>query len=105
MDKLSRQQFGSAFMDIFGNPTGIITQDNIRDLDIGMEELEALWNASRSTPVTLPPMFDLEGRSGRNFIIAGAHNSAIAMCSMAIKAAGYKSECSPLNCSEETNND
>lgn len=37
MDKLSRQQFESAFMDIFGNPSGIITQENIRDLDIGLK--------------------------------------------------------------------
>lgn len=104
MDKLSRQQFESAFMDIFGNPSGIITQENIRDLDIGLEDLEALWNASRSVAVTLPPMLNLDGRTGRSFILAGAHNSAITMCSMAITEAGYKSECSALLDSEVCTN-
>lgn len=61
-----------------------------------------VWQAARSTPVTLPPLLDLEGRTGRSFIIAGAHNSAIAMCSMAITGAGYTSVCSPLLENEES---
>lgn len=101
MDKFSRQQFESDFMDIFSNHPGVITPDNIADLNIEMKDLEALWEASRSTSVTLPPLLDLEGRTGRSFIIAGAHNSAITMCSMAITGAGYTSVCSPLLENEE----
>lgn len=61
-----------------------------------------VWQAARSTPVTLPPLLDLEGRTGRSFIIAGAHNSAIAMCSMAITGAGYTTVCSHLLENEES---
>lgn len=102
MDKFSRQQFESDFMEIFSNHPGVITPDNIADLNIEMKDLESLWQASRSEPVTLPPMFDLEGRTGRSFIIAGAHNSAIAMCSMAITGVGYTSVCSPPLENEES---
>ena len=96
MDKFSRQQFESDFMDIFGNHPGVIATGNITDLNIEMKDLEALWQASRGTPVTLPPMLNLEGRTGRSFAIAGAHNGAITLCAMAIIGAGYTTECSPV---------
>lgn len=96
MNNFNRQQFESDFMEIFGNHPSVITPDNIADLNIEMKDLEALWQASRSEPVTLPPMLGLVGRTGRGFIIAGAHNSAITMCSMAITDAGYTTACSPI---------
>lgn len=102
MDSVNQQQFDSTFMDIFGINPGVITPDNIRDLDIQIKDLEMLWQASRSAPVTLPPLLDLEGRTGRSFIIAGAHNSAITMCAMTIAEAGYLSECSPYQSGKET---
>lgn len=102
MNDISRQKFESDFMEIFGNHPGVITPDNIADLNIEMKDLESLWQASRSEPVTLPPMLDLEGRTGRGFIIAGAHNSAITLCSMAITGAGYTMVCSPLLENEES---
>lgn len=102
MNNLNRQQFESDFMEIFGNHPGVITPDNIADLNIEMKDLESLWQASRSELVTLPPLLELEGRTGRSFIIAGAHNSAITMCSMAITGAGYTSVCSPPLENEES---
>ena len=102
MNDISRQKFESDFMEIFGIHPGVITPDNIHDLDIELTDLEALWQASKSEPITLPPMLDLEGRTGRGLLIAGAHNSAIAMCSMAITGAGYTSVCSPPLENEES---
>lgn len=92
MDKLSRQQFESWVTDY---PDMRIDEYAVTEI------LWQAWQASRSEPVTLPPMLDLEGRTGRSFIIAGAHNSAITLCSMAITGAGYATVCSPLLGNEE----
>ncbi|EOW7153949.1 LexA family protein [Yersinia enterocolitica] len=47
-------------------------------------------------PVTLPALIDTDGLSGTELDCAKFHNNAIAMCSMAIRQAGYPSECSPM---------
>ncbi|CNK54065.1 Uncharacterised protein [Yersinia pseudotuberculosis] len=45
------------------------------------------------TPVT-PPLTDVDNLSGHELDCAKFHNNAIAMCSIAIRQAGYPSECS-----------
>ncbi|HDL8117392.1 TPA: hypothetical protein RLP78_001830 [Yersinia enterocolitica] len=54
------------------------------------------WQAAIKTPVTLPPLMDIDGLEGEELIKAGIHNQAIALCSIAIRKAGYPSECSPM---------
>ncbi|WP_145501563.1 hypothetical protein [Yersinia similis] len=46
------------------------------------------------TPVTLPPLIDVDNLSGHELDCAKFHNNAIAMCSIAIRQADYPSECS-----------
>ncbi|CNE37912.1 hypothetical protein [Yersinia enterocolitica] len=52
------------------------------------------WQAAIKTPVTLPPLIDVDNLSGHELDCAKFHNHAIAMCSIAIRQAGYPSECS-----------
>ncbi|EMQ4301556.1 hypothetical protein WG886_002211 [Yersinia enterocolitica] len=47
-------------------------------------------------PVKLPPMIDIEELEGEDLNAANHFNAAIAMCSIAIRKAGYPSECSPM---------
>ncbi|OVZ98302.1 hypothetical protein CBW53_05095 [Yersinia frederiksenii] len=47
-------------------------------------------------PVLLPPLIDIEGLEGEDLNAANHFNAAIAMCSIAIRKAGYPSECSPM---------
>lgn len=47
-------------------------------------------------PVILPALIDTDGLSGAELDCAKFHNNAIAMCSIAIRKAGYSSECSPM---------
>lgn len=54
------------------------------------------WQAAIKTPVTLPALIDTDGLSGTELDCAKFHNNAIAMCSIAIRKAGYSSECSPM---------
>ncbi len=54
------------------------------------------WQAAIKTPVTLPPLIDVDNLSGHELDCAKFHNHAIAMCSIAIRKAGYPSECSPM---------
>lgn len=54
------------------------------------------WQAAIKTLVKLPPMIDIEGLEGEDLNAANHFNAAIAMCSIAIRKAGYPSECSPM---------
>ncbi|EKN3779732.1 hypothetical protein RSG63_004231 [Yersinia enterocolitica] len=54
------------------------------------------WQAAIKTPVMLPPLIDVDNLSGHELDCAKFHNHAIAMCSIAIRQAGYPSECSPM---------
>lgn len=54
------------------------------------------WQAAIKTQVILPPLMDIDGLEGEELIKACIHNNAIAMCSIAIRQAGYPSECSPM---------
>ncbi|HHG9944764.1 TPA: hypothetical protein ACPZLR_002586 [Yersinia enterocolitica] len=54
------------------------------------------WQAAIKTPVILPALIDTDGLSGTELDCAKFHNNAIAMCSIAIRQAGYPSECSPM---------
>ncbi|HEN3599511.1 TPA: hypothetical protein U5E25_000918 [Yersinia enterocolitica] len=54
------------------------------------------WQAATKTPVILPPMIDIEELEGEALNAANHFNAAIAMCSIAIRKAGYPSECSPM---------
>ncbi|ATM85041.1 Rrf2 family transcriptional regulator [Yersinia frederiksenii] len=47
-------------------------------------------------PVLLPPLIDIEGLEGEDLNAANHFNAAIVMCSIAIRKAGYPSECSPM---------
>lgn len=60
------------------------------------DDFWTIWNVGRSVPVTLPPLIDITELEGDELIKAGIHNNAIAMCSIAIRKAGYPSECSPM---------
>ncbi len=56
---------------------------------------DELFTAAKpiKTPVT-PPLIDVDNLSGHELDYAKFHNNAIAMCSIAIRQAGYPSECS-----------
>ncbi|UYK05215.1 hypothetical protein [Yersinia enterocolitica] len=54
------------------------------------------WQAAIKTPVMIPPLIDITELEGDELIKAGVHNNAIAMCSIAIRQAGYPSECSAM---------
>lgn len=58
----------------------------------------------RLDSITLPPIMDLDGRTGRSLIIANTHNAAVTLCAMAIREAGFETECSPLLGSEVSTN-
>ncbi|WP_145585036.1 hypothetical protein [Yersinia intermedia] len=60
------------------------------------DDFWTVWNAGKSDPVLLPPLMDIDGLEGEELIKAGIHNQAIALCSIAIRKAGYPSECSPM---------
>ncbi|EPI5424032.1 hypothetical protein [Yersinia rochesterensis] len=60
------------------------------------DDFWTVWNAGKSDPVPLPPMIDIEGLEGEHLNAANHFNAAIAMCSIAIRKAGYPSECSPM---------
>ncbi|HHG9959531.1 TPA: hypothetical protein ACPZLH_000649 [Yersinia enterocolitica] len=57
---------------------------------------KSAWQAAIKTPVILPALIDTDGLSGTELDCAKFHNNAIAMCSIAIRKAGYSSECSPM---------
>ncbi|WP_145525682.1 hypothetical protein [Yersinia rohdei] len=54
------------------------------------------WQAAIKTPVILPPLIDITELEGEHLASANYFNAAIAMCSIAIRKAGYPSECSPM---------
>lgn len=54
------------------------------------------WQAAIKTPLIIPPLMDIDGLEGEELIKACIHNAAIAMCSIAIRKAGYPSECSAM---------
>ncbi|BET62216.1 LexA repressor [Yersinia pseudotuberculosis] len=56
--------------------------------------LTDLTKKAEMVPVTLPPLIDVDNLSGHELDCAKFHNHAIAMCSIAIRQAGYPSECS-----------
>lgn len=57
---------------------------------------KSAWQAATKTPVILPPMIDITGLEGEDLNAENHFNAAIAMCSIAIRKAGYSSECSPM---------
>ncbi|AVX38562.1 hypothetical protein [Yersinia massiliensis] len=60
------------------------------------DDFWTIWNVGRSVPVTLPPLIDITELEGEALNAANHFNAAIAMCSIAIRKAGYSSECSPM---------
>lgn len=62
----------------------------------GIHLAHKAWQAATETPVILPPMIDITGLEGEHLNAANHFNAAIAMCSIAIRKAGYPSECSPM---------
>ncbi|CQJ02485.1 hypothetical protein [Yersinia frederiksenii] len=60
------------------------------------DDFWTIWNVGRSVPVILPPMIDITDLEGEDLNAANHFNAAIAMCSIAIRKAGYPSECSAM---------
>ncbi|CNI37151.1 LexA repressor [Yersinia pekkanenii] len=58
--------------------------------------LTDLTKKAEIVPVMLPPLIDITELEGDHLVSANYFNAAIAMCSIAIRKAGYPSECSPM---------
>ncbi|CNE05168.1 hypothetical protein ACX1HF_04735 [Yersinia pseudotuberculosis] len=90
----SRQRF-----EAFCKANKLCIERGVTSGDYAMQQtynMWVAWQAAIKTPVTLPPLIDVEELEGEDLNAANHFNAAIAMCSIAIRKAGYPSECSAM---------
>ncbi|CNI17006.1 Uncharacterised protein [Yersinia similis] len=88
----SRQRF-----EAFCKANKLCIERGVTSGDYAMQQtynMWVAWQAAIKIPVMLPPLIDVDNLSGHELDYAKFHNHAIAMCSIAIRQAGYPSECS-----------